>query len=185
MNLYCFELRIRAVSKGGLRYVHRACFFWASSLKIRILNGSWIKSGVGARRRVYFHGGRIDDLSLAMGVFINNLVTILRDIRPSSFFSCRGGVRVSRFFPVRRSAAVVRDALHTRQWESHTHRRESCGDDLIWSTREKGRSWYYRACFFQASSLKIFMDSKYTLTGDTAKEFVFVFASQLHQFLHR
>ena len=89
------------------------------------------------------------------------------------------------FFPVRRSAAVVRDALHTRQWESHTHRRESCGDDLIWSTREKGRSWCYRACFFQASSLKIFMDSKYTLTGDTAKEFVFVFASQLHQFLHR
>ena len=41
------------------------------------------------------------------------------------------------FFPVRRSAAVVRDALHTRQWESHTHRRDSCGDDLIWSTRER------------------------------------------------
>ena len=99
MNLYCFELRIRSVSKGGLRYVHRACFFLSKLPKDTDSERILDKVGGGSAEKGIFSRWKIDDLSLAMGVFINNLVTILRDIRPSSFFSCRGGVRVSRFFP--------------------------------------------------------------------------------------
>ena len=152
MNLYCFELRIRSVSKGGLRYVHRACFFLSKLPKDTDSERILDKVGGGSAEKGIFSRWKIDDLSLAMGCLYIETVRCSYDNKISN------------------------NVIHTNRWGDEKTISFTVSSVHSWSEMKKRllsgvRCQFVVGCddgicfrvdFFQAGPLKILRSRKYT-----------------------